>query len=183
MEAKRPSPLLIPVLKHMSRAEGLDNRALLAMQAGAVRHALRVVSPSHPEVMKIANESLPTGASIYTLYHETLESMSDNRVDELERIGKHLQWMINDHLPRQYVKAKASESTMSEFAARQGAIAKVLASVMTEADKLANDGVIAVNKSTTLTALTERPEGPLSEIYDKAVAIRNQQSGPSMRLA
>ena len=170
------TPLVLPLLKSMSQIEGMDNRALLSMQAGAVRTALRVTHPSDAQLLNVAADTLPKDARIYTMYQNTLQSFRDNEVKELERVGKHLQWIIEDHLPGEYVRAIAAEEPMRKFALRQGAIAETLAAVLSEAQKLADDGVMAVNRSTTLTALTERPQGPLGDLFDKAISIQKSNA-------
>lgn len=173
------SPLHIPVLKELE-AQGMNLRALLLMQKNLVANALRITTPNDPRIMDIAAGLATKGPRIYDAYAKAVVSINKKEVKELEKVAHHLQW-LEGHLERKYVQAMAKDQPQAPFAEQQGMIADVYAGLIQEAEELAKDGIVAVGNSTTLAALTQRSDGPLGEIFDKAMLLIENARGERKR--
>lgn len=162
--------LVLPKLKELA-AQGLNSQALLLLQQRVMVSVTRA-NPDLAASEKVAQADslLPKGSKIYDAYSQALVSINKQEIEQMEQIATHLQW-LEGHLERQYAKAIAQEEPLAQFAEQQGAIAEVYAGVLKHAYDLQNRGVIAVSNSPTLTSLVDRNDGPLQEIYQKALLL------------
>lgn len=169
MKTKNVTPLIIPALGQMEK-QGFNRNALLLEQQNLISMALRVSEPNTPSEKLLEMANAFASDKPYLAYSHALVQKNRFSVRELETVAQHLQWM-EGHLERQYALSMAKDVPLSKFAAQQGMIARVYAGVLIACWELEENGVIPIGNSMVLKKLSEKSDGPLGEIHQKALSI------------
>jgi hypothetical protein len=174
------TPLIISALAQMEQ-QGFNRNALLLMQQNLISMAVRVSEPNTPSEKLIDLATSFSSEKTYLAYSQALVEKNRHSVRELETVARHLQW-IEKHLERQYAISLAKDIPLSKFAQQQGAITNVYAGLIDACRDLEKSGVVPVSNSKTLAAISEKSDGPLGEIHQKALAVLDAQEQSSRSL-
>lgn len=139
-------------------------------QAVGMREAKGLRAHSADDVLALAGSLVPSGAQLDQLYMETLSHLREKPLQTLERIADQL-GSAAAALEQIAARSAARAVTLAQFAKIQGAIGQRYAQLIQAAQTLERAGVVPVHLQGRLANLSERPDGPLSIFYDKAVAL------------
>lgn len=169
--------------------KGFKPAALVEIERMAYTQAAMAMPGASPqEIAREAAASLPPGINLHALYTQTLASMMMAPLSQLEELADHLQ-VKADLIENSYVKVLAKDgASFAERARLEGALAEDYASLLSAAQDLESRNVISVARSNTLQSITEPSDGPLRNLYPKALSIMaarqaEQQGAPRMRMS
>lgn len=169
-------------------AKGFNSAALLEMERMAYQQAAMALWSAPPDVIKREAENvLPSGINLHSLYTQTLAGIMMAPLSKLEEIADEIQGKA-ELIEAAYVKVLAKNpASLAEKARLEGAVAEDYASLLDAAQHLEAQNIISVARSSRLQSITEPSDGPLQALYQKAQSIlesraAQQQRGPAMRM-
>jgi len=185
------SPIWMPALKKLAE-EHYDVAVLERIQSEATNQAvenrmLKGMSIDGVDAMKSvldeANALLPGGLDLQSLYFQRRANLALTDIQDLEATAETLV-MCAEQLEKISSKVLARNLDVATFAQVEHSIGERYAQLIRGARTLEDAGVVSVLHFDRLVKLTERPFGPLSAFFDKAMAlVDHQDSMPKMRMA
>jgi hypothetical protein len=177
------NPIKLATLKPLVE-QGYDLAVLSTIQRDVVMQVLEQFHMEHIDmsspqvVLDYADNLLPNGFELQSLYFKRSASMASSPVEDLEQIASTLS-LCAHHLEEAAVKGMSKDVTLRNHALMEQTISTRYAQLIQGATTLESYGVISTHLAERLTKLTERPSGPLGAFYDKALVMI--EAGPEQR--
>lgn len=163
--------------------KGFKPSALLKMEQDAYMQARMALPDAPPEVIaQEAENNLPKGDLLHSYYTQTLSRLMTATLREVTDMADQISLKASA-LEAAYVRKLASNQDVSlaEKAKLQGAVAQEYATMLAIAQDLEERNIITVAQAPRLQSLTEQPDGPLLDVYQKAIAILNERQQQASR--
>lgn len=160
--------------------KGLNSAVLVDIERRAFSIAKEVMpTATEADIAREALNMLPRGVRLLEMYTQTVSTLMTASRRKLELLANEVQ-LRAQAVERSYVQFLAQKpSNVAEMAKIQGKIADDYADVLDAVKHLENNNVVAVARSPQLQALSSPGDGPLGELFTKAMAIRESRRDAS----